>query len=112
MFLLLSFVLFYTQFYILFIFNLQQTNPYGTTDQLTEEKNIQFRKQKILTMQEMLVQVRERNKTVLFDVRQPPESHPYFDEWLNVTLEAILDTGVKQDDVVRTLFFLDEFLQE
>ncbi len=47
----------------------------------------------------MLIQ--DRNKTILFDVWPPSDTHPYSNEWLNVTLEAILDTGVDLDDVVR-----------
>ncbi|XP_071798412.1 glycerophosphodiester phosphodiesterase domain-containing protein 5-like [Asterias amurensis] len=75
-------------------------NPYGTTDQLTEDEIILFRKQKIPTLHETLTLILERNKTMLFDVWPPTdETHPYFVEWLNVTLEAILDTGVDLDDV-------------
>ena len=79
-----------------------QINPYGTTDQLTEDEIILFRKQKIPTLHETLTLILERNKTMLFDVWPPTDdTHPYFVEWLNVTLEAILDTGVDLDDVVR-----------
>ncbi|XP_022095159.1 glycerophosphodiester phosphodiesterase domain-containing protein 5-like isoform X2 [Acanthaster planci] len=74
-------------------------NPFGTTSRLTELEIIRYRKQKIPTLREMLLQVKGRNKTVLLDVRTPPDDHPYSEDWLNITLQVILDSGVAEEDV-------------
>ncbi|XP_038051178.1 glycerophosphodiester phosphodiesterase domain-containing protein 5-like isoform X2 [Patiria miniata] len=76
-------------------------NPFGSAGKLTETEMIRYRKQKIPTLAEMLLQVEERNKTILFDVRPPPDDHPFHEDWLNITLQTILDSvsGVAEDDV-------------
>ena len=64
---------------------------------LTSDK--QFRDQKLTTFAEFLGIAKHAGKSVLFDLWQPPPTHPHFSGYINVTLEAIISSGINQSKV-------------
>ena len=64
---------------------------------MTSDKR--FRDQKLTTFAEFLRIAKHAGKSVLFDLWQPPPTHPYFSSYINVTLEAIISSGINQSKV-------------
>ncbi|XP_033096495.1 glycerophosphoinositol inositolphosphodiesterase GDPD2-like isoform X2 [Anneissia japonica] len=77
-----------------------EKDPFMTARLLSAEQKVQYRSQKIPTMQEMFSIARQRNRTLLFDIRPPPAGHPFTESWLNVTLDAVRAEGIANKDLV------------
>lgn len=76
-----------------------QDDPFGTVKFLSEEERMSISYQRIPTLQEFTSFARKMNKTVLFDLQQPPEDHPYHESFVNVTLDVILESGLAESQV-------------
>ena len=66
---------------------------------LASDKRKQFRDQKLTTFAEFLRIAKHAGKSVLFDLWQPPPTHPHFSSYINVTLDAIISSGINQSKV-------------
>ncbi|KPP61075.1 hypothetical protein Z043_120869, partial [Scleropages formosus] len=66
-------------------------DPFGTASSLDPADQARAQNQSIPTLRSFLDLAAHYNKLVIFDLRRPPEGHPYRDSWLNRTLEVVLN---------------------
>ncbi|KAL0167533.1 hypothetical protein M9458_035755, partial [Cirrhinus mrigala] len=64
-------------------------DPFGTASSLDEDEKVQIQNQTIPTLKDFLNLAAQHEKTVIFDLRRPPQGHPYRDAWITSVLEVI-----------------------
>ncbi|XP_066437012.1 glycerophosphoinositol inositolphosphodiesterase GDPD2 isoform X4 [Eleutherodactylus coqui] len=74
-----------------------QKNPFGTAGSLTEDQLKEAMQQKIPSLEEVLIACEKHNISIMFDLRQPPPGHPYYESFVNVTVNTILNTSIRHD---------------
>ncbi|ESP01708.1 hypothetical protein LOTGIDRAFT_225182 [Lottia gigantea] len=81
-----------------------ETDPMWSVSSLTEEDKIIYKNQSIPTLEEFIQLAVETNKIVIFDLRLPPIYHPYFNQSINITIDAIQRAGLK----LQNLWWLED----
>ncbi|XP_071949354.1 glycerophosphodiester phosphodiesterase domain-containing protein 5-like [Antedon mediterranea] len=76
-----------------------ERDPFRTVKSIPDDIKNTFPNQKILKYEELLNIAMMNNKSVLFDIRQPPSYHPYYSTWLELVVNTTLKSGIKQDQV-------------
>ncbi|KAK9402620.1 glycerophosphodiester phosphodiesterase domain-containing protein 5 [Crotalus adamanteus] len=76
-----------------------KNDPFWTVGSLSPSDFVKAANQSVCRLTEMLKMVKG-NATVLLNLRSLPEDHPYFRTSVNVTLEAILASGIPQQAVM------------
>ncbi|XP_018427636.1 PREDICTED: glycerophosphoinositol inositolphosphodiesterase GDPD2 [Nanorana parkeri] len=71
-----------------------QRNPFGTAGDAEREK---VKQQKIPSLEEMINTCKDRNISIMFDLRRPPPGHPYNESFVNVTVHTILKTSISEE---------------
>lgn len=71
----------------------------STIDDISLEKQLVYSNQSIPTLTELLEYMKSSNKSLMFDIREPPEDHPYRDSIINQTIEAIQQSQVRPEYV-------------
>ncbi|XP_076846910.1 glycerophosphodiester phosphodiesterase domain-containing protein 5 isoform X2 [Brachyhypopomus gauderio] len=66
-----------------------QRDPFGTASGLDPEERAQVENQTVPTLKDFLDLAAQHSRMVIFDLRRPPQGHPYRDTWINRTLEVI-----------------------
>lgn len=76
-----------------------QTDPYGTINEgLVSQSQLSINQgQQIPTLAEALKVVKDQGMVVMFDMRYPPEEHPYYDKFFWVVLQTCLESGLNGD---------------
>ncbi|XP_069842824.1 glycerophosphoinositol inositolphosphodiesterase GDPD2 isoform X2 [Dendropsophus ebraccatus] len=74
-----------------------QRNPFGAEGSLTKTEREEVLQQKIPSLEEVSIACQERNISMIFDLRPPPEGHPYYKTFVNVTVNTILNVSTRQD---------------
>jgi glycerophosphoryl diester phosphodiesterase len=76
-----------------------QKDPYGTIDSgLVSQTQLSINQgQRIPTLKEALAAVEAKGMMIMFDMRYPPEDHPYYDEYFDIVLETCMESGVNGD---------------
>ncbi|XP_039600474.1 glycerophosphodiester phosphodiesterase domain-containing protein 5-like isoform X1 [Polypterus senegalus] len=77
-------------------------DPFWTVSSLSEMDYTQVGNQSICSLSEMLQLAIDHNKSVIFSLWRPPPEHPFFENWINVTLETILQSGIRQELIMWT----------
>ena len=62
-----------------------------------------FREQKMPTFAQFLEVARTTGKNVIFDVREPPSTHPHISDYINKSLETVLQSGIDLRKVAMRL---------
>ncbi|XP_029140447.1 glycerophosphodiester phosphodiesterase domain-containing protein 5 [Protobothrops mucrosquamatus] len=78
-----------------------KNDPFWTVSSLSPSDFVKAANQSVCRLTEMLEMVKG-NATVLLNLQGLPEDHPYFGTSVNVTLEAVLASGIPQQAVVKT----------
>ncbi|XP_069468548.1 glycerophosphoinositol inositolphosphodiesterase GDPD2 [Ambystoma mexicanum] len=86
-----------------------QRPPFIMESSLSTVNADEVRKQKIPSLEELLQSASAENMSVMFDLRPPHERHPYNQSYVNVTVETILKTNIRQDLI---LWLPDDFRDE
>jgi len=76
------------------------TNPRLSLQYLSEDDKVEARNQTIPSLEEYVTLAKTNNKSVIFDLSRPPQGHPYHDNWVNITVETILRTGINESQVI------------
>jgi len=91
-----------------------QKDPYGTIDSgsVSQTQLSINQGQNIPTLEEALELVEAKGMLILFDMRYPPEDHPYYDSFFDIVLEICLESGLNGDiwflvDQARVQFVLE-----
>jgi glycerophosphoryl diester phosphodiesterase len=73
-----------------------QTDPFGTiNDGLVSQSQLGIDQgQTIPTLEEALDMVRENGMVVLFDMREPSQEHPFYEEFFDIVLKTCLESGL------------------
>lgn len=74
-----------------------ERNPFGTNNLLSAEDQEEVKQQKIPSLEEIVNACKDRNISLIFDLRQPPPGHPYNESFVNVTVNAILNTSISEE---------------
>ncbi|CAH2315584.1 glycerophosphoinositol inositolphosphodiesterase GDPD2 [Pelobates cultripes] len=77
-----------------------QKNPFHTLGSLSEPDIQEVKKQKIPSLENLLNAAEKHNISVLFDLRQPPDGHPFNETYVNVTLTTILNSKIRPELVL------------
>lgn len=72
-----------------------QRNPFGTDESQTDTQEIL--QQTIPSLEEVVIACKERNISIIFDLRPPPAGHPFNESFVNVTVNTILNVTIRQD---------------
>jgi glycerophosphoryl diester phosphodiesterase len=73
-----------------------QTDPFGTINEgLVSQSQLGVDQgQTIPTLEEALDMVQENGMVILFDMRYPPEEHPFYEEFFDIVLKTCLESGL------------------
>ena len=76
-----------------------QKDPFGTisSGSVSQAQLSINQGQMIPTLEEALVFVEEHGLALLFDMRYPPEDHPYYDSYFDIILGACRESGLNGD---------------
>nr|XP_022342238.1 glycerophosphodiester phosphodiesterase domain-containing protein 5-like isoform X2 [Crassostrea virginica] len=74
-----------------------EEDPMSTIDDISLERQLVYSNQSIPTLTELLEYMKSSNKSLMFDIREPPEDHPYRDSIINQTIEAIQQSQVRPE---------------
>ena len=77
-----------------------KTDPFLTVDKLTESDKLAIRMQKIPTLSDYINLAAQNNRRIIFDFLLPPKHHQFYNSFLNVTLEVILNSTLPQESVI------------
>ncbi|XP_077870426.1 glycerophosphodiester phosphodiesterase domain-containing protein 5-like [Saccoglossus kowalevskii] len=78
----------------------EETDPHGSVSSLSTAMIDIYSNQTIPTLTEVLYVINPYNMSILLDVKQPTAGHPYDNDWIYITLQAIYSTGVSENEVV------------
>jgi glycerophosphoryl diester phosphodiesterase len=73
-----------------------QKDPFGTIDEgLVSQTQLSINQgQRIPTLEEALAEVEAKGMSIMFDIRYPPEDHPYYEDFFDIVLETCMDSGL------------------
>ncbi len=76
-----------------------QKDPYGTIDSgFVSQKQLGINQgERIPTLEEALEMVENEGMVILFDMRYPPEDHPYYEEFFQIVFELCRESGLNED---------------
>ncbi|XP_069065732.1 glycerophosphoinositol inositolphosphodiesterase GDPD2 isoform X1 [Pleurodeles waltl] len=86
-----------------------QRPPFTIESSLSTVNRNEVLKQKIPSLEELLRSAGDHNMSVMFDLRPPHERHPYNQTYVNVTVDTILKSNIRQDLI---LWLPDDFREE
>lgn len=86
-----------------------QRPPFTMESSLSTVSRDEVLQQKIPSLEEMLQSASTHNMSVMFDLRPPHERHPYNQTYVNVTVETILKSNIRQDLI---LWLPDDFREQ
>ncbi|XP_033117902.1 glycerophosphodiester phosphodiesterase domain-containing protein 5-like [Anneissia japonica] len=76
-----------------------ERDPFRTVKSIPEHIKNEFHKQRIPTLKDLLNLAILYNKSVIFDIREPDENHPYYSTWIEVVVNTTLETGIRQEKI-------------
>ena len=76
-----------------------QKDPYNTIEKgLVSQSQLSINQgQEIPTLSEALALMEDKNLIIMFDMRYPPENHPYYDEYFDIVLTVCRESGLNSD---------------
>ncbi|XP_077330472.1 glycerophosphoinositol inositolphosphodiesterase GDPD2 [Lithobates pipiens] len=74
-----------------------ERNPFGTNNLLSAADQEEVKQQKIPSLEEIVNACKDRNISLIFDLRPPPPGHPYNESFVNVTVSTILNTSISEE---------------
>ncbi|XP_061192899.1 glycerophosphodiester phosphodiesterase domain-containing protein 5-like [Saccostrea echinata] len=77
-----------------------ETDPMSTVGEISEERKVLYRNQSIPTLLELVEYSNSTNTTLMFDVREPPDDHPFKEKKDNLIVEAIQQGGMKAENIL------------
>ncbi|XP_014321343.1 glycerophosphoinositol inositolphosphodiesterase GDPD2 isoform X5 [Myotis lucifugus] len=70
--------------------------PFWEATQLSGLDRKEAENQTVPTLEELLKEAAVLNLSIMFDLRRPPRNHTYYDTYVNLTLETVLNSRVPQ----------------
>ncbi|XP_045427869.1 glycerophosphoinositol inositolphosphodiesterase GDPD2 isoform X3 [Pipistrellus kuhlii] len=70
--------------------------PFWEATQLSGLDRKEAENQTVPTLEELLKEAAALNLSIMFDLRRPPRNHTYYDTYVNLTLETVLNSRVPQ----------------
>ncbi|CAK6450460.1 unnamed protein product [Pipistrellus nathusii] len=74
--------------------------PFWEATQLSDLDRKEAENQTVPTLEELLKEAAALNLSIMFDLRRPPRNHTYYDTYVNLTLETVLNSRVPQATVL------------
>lgn len=76
-----------------------ERDPFGTVAELTDEQRTLYQEQTVPKLTELLDLASEHQINVLFDLRPPPEGHPYQVNFVEYTKEKLIEYGLEETEM-------------
>ncbi|KAI1893419.1 hypothetical protein AGOR_G00123530 [Albula goreensis] len=77
-------------------------DPFWTVPSLTPRDIAWARNQTVSSLEQVLRLATRSNVSILFNLRRPPPGHPCRHTWINDTLETVLQSRIRQEQVMWT----------
>ncbi|KAM4697222.1 glycerophosphoinositol inositolphosphodiesterase GDPD2 [Rhinophrynus dorsalis] len=74
-----------------------QRNPFRTVSLLSSLNQQEVKRQNIPTLTEVLSAAENLNISIIFDLRPPPGGHPHNESYINITVQTILNSTIRQE---------------
>lgn len=82
-----------------------QTDPFWTVSRLTEEEKNQSKEQKVPSLSELLDLAKERNVSLIFDLKNENNESEFNDSDSYYTVETIKKSGISPEQVTLCCLF-------
>ncbi|KAG8545275.1 hypothetical protein GDO81_021144 [Engystomops pustulosus] len=76
-----------------------KTDPFWTVGSLSPQDMTEADNQSICKLSDLLEVVRDHNASVLLRIHRLPTQHPHYDNYINITVNTILQAGLPQEQV-------------
>ncbi|XP_069615511.1 glycerophosphodiester phosphodiesterase domain-containing protein 5-like isoform X3 [Ranitomeya imitator] len=80
-----------------------KTDPFWTVGSLSLVEVTEAANQSVCKLTDLLDVVKESNASVLLRIHQLPSNHPHYDNYINITVHSILQSGLPQEQVIWAL---------
>uniref|UniRef100_A0A672RVV7 GP-PDE domain-containing protein n=1 Tax=Sinocyclocheilus grahami TaxID=75366 RepID=A0A672RVV7_SINGR len=81
-----------------------QRDPFSTVSSLDADERVRVQNQTVPSLKDLLNLAAQHERLVIFDLRRPPQGHPYRDSWITRTLEVIHnESSINSSQVVLWL---------
>ncbi|XP_071989995.1 glycerophosphodiester phosphodiesterase domain-containing protein 5 isoform X2 [Engystomops pustulosus] len=77
-----------------------KTDPFWTVGSLSPQDMTEAENQSICKLSDLLEVVRDHNASVLLRIHRLPTQHPHYDNYINITVNTILQSGLPQEQVI------------
>lgn len=75
-----------------------QTDPFWTAGSLSRSDYLEAANQSVCKLADMLEVIKD-NTSLILNFQDLPPAHPYYSTYINITLETILASGIRQQAV-------------
>ncbi|KAF7700380.1 glycerophosphodiester phosphodiesterase domain-containing protein 5 isoform X2 [Silurus meridionalis] len=87
-------------------------DPYFTVQYMSKQQQFEVGNQSVCSLEQMLQLAARSNRSALFTLHRPPPGHPHTLSWINLTLTSILHSGIPQHQVVWSVDWNREMVQQ
>ncbi|XP_072258057.1 glycerophosphodiester phosphodiesterase domain-containing protein 5 isoform X2 [Pyxicephalus adspersus] len=77
-----------------------KTDPFWTVSSLSSADVTEAGNQSVCKLTELLELVKESNTSILLKVHSVPSDHPHYSDYINITVNTVLQSGVSQHQVI------------
>ncbi|KAM4046051.1 LOW QUALITY PROTEIN: glycerophosphodiester phosphodiesterase domain-containing protein 5 [Anomaloglossus baeobatrachus] len=77
-----------------------ETDPFWTAGSLSPAEATEAANQSVCKLSDLLDVAKESNASVLLKIHQLPANHPHYDNYINITVHSILQSGIPQERVI------------
>ncbi|XP_076832141.1 glycerophosphodiester phosphodiesterase domain-containing protein 5 isoform X3 [Brachyhypopomus gauderio] len=89
-----------------------QDDPYWTVRRMSTQQRRLVANQTVCSLEQLLQLVTRANRSALLTLRRPPQHHPHHLSWVNLTLAAVLRSGIPQHQVAWTVDWDRELVRQ
>ncbi|XP_026137692.1 glycerophosphodiester phosphodiesterase domain-containing protein 5-like isoform X1 [Carassius auratus] len=78
-------------------------DPFWTVQYMSTSERWSVGNQTVCSLEQMLKLAAKSKSLAVFTLRRPPANHPHRHDWVNLTLDTVLTSGIPQQQVMWTL---------
>lgn len=81
------------------LFYITQDDPFWTVKYMSVSERKLVGNQTVCSLEQMLKLAARSKSSAVFTLRRPPTGHPHYHDWVNLTLDTVLRSGIPQRQV-------------
>uniref|UniRef100_A0A8C1VYX3 Glycerophosphodiester phosphodiesterase domain containing 5b n=1 Tax=Cyprinus carpio TaxID=7962 RepID=A0A8C1VYX3_CYPCA len=78
-------------------------DPFWTVQYMSTSERWLLGNQTVCSLEQMLKLAARSNRSALLTLHRPPSNHPHHHDWVNLTLDSVLRSGIPQQQVMWTV---------